>query len=147
MASATASASHETVNVLPSVEEVPGVAPAFEASSGGPKNEWKLECGTSWIGSEAHAVSVSVPGWAFATAAILVNATVPKFARGSTWQCVSHSDGASAIHSADETSGFATVMRLVKLTSRVRSFTLHENVRPVDEHGGGDRVAGVNLQI
>ena len=83
-----ASASQDTANVLPSGDAVPGVAPAFDASPGAPKNEWKFGFGTSWIGRAAQAGSVSVPGWAFATAAIRVKETDPKFASGSTWQAL-----------------------------------------------------------
>ena len=89
-----ASASQDTVNVLPSGDAEPGAAPAVDAFPGTPKNEWNLGFGTNWIGSAAHAGSVSVPGWAFATAASRENETDPKFASGRTRHAVPHSEGA-----------------------------------------------------
>ena len=98
---ATALGSQDTVNVLPSADADPGVAPAFEALSGAPKNESSPH---ELIGNAVHVASLSVPGWPFAMAAMCENATVPKFASGRTSHGL-HSEGASAIHSADETSG------------------------------------------
>src|SRR5439155_1221834 len=59
---------------------------------------------------------------AVVVALALANVTVPKFESGSTRQRPneSHADGASATHSADETSRAAIVSFFVKLVLRVR---------------------------
>ena len=59
--------------------------------------------------------------------------TVPKFVSGSTSQRPksSHADGASAIHSAEDTSGASMVSFRVKIVFRVRFRSRSETVWPV----------------
>src|SRR5439155_23754816 len=81
--------------------------------------------GTSWIGVGSHPGPVSLPPWLFPSAAIFVNVTEPKFVSGTVRQkpATVHSDGASAIHSAEVRSGDAICRCLVKNVCRVRFFT------------------------
>ena len=63
-----------------------------------------------------------VPAWPSPVAAACKNVTEPKFVRGRVRQRpdLPQTDGASAIHSAEERSGSASTVRCVKRVCRVR---------------------------
>ena len=88
------------------------------------------ERGTSCTGVDCQSVLDSVPPWSprpaiEASAATFVNVTEPKLASGICRQYPfdEHSDGASAIHSAEVRSGLASVTRFEKTAFRVRFFS------------------------
>src|SRR2546421_7576769 len=87
---------HETLNERPSAESAPGEAPEPPADASG----------ISRSGVATQPGSVIVPDTWFAVAAALLNVTLPKFVSGTTSQTPFgvQAVGASAIHSADETS-------------------------------------------
>jgi hypothetical protein len=79
-----------------------------------------------------QAGSEIAPVWPAAVALALTNVTVPKFARGSGTQkpLRVQAEGASAIHSADETSGDFMVSFFVKTLSRVKLRIWTVTLRP-----------------
>jgi hypothetical protein len=87
---------HTTLNKRPSAESAPGEAPAPPADVSG----------ISWSGVASQAGSMIVPDTWFAVAAALLNVTLPKLVSGTTSQTPfgAQAVGASAIHSAEETS-------------------------------------------
>src|SRR6478672_1256339 len=86
----------ETLNERPSEESAPGEAPRPPTAASG----------ISWSGVATQAGLVIVPDTWFAVAAALLNVTLPKLVNGTTSQKPfgAQAVGASAIHSADETS-------------------------------------------
>jgi hypothetical protein len=105
---AGAASCQTTENEEPSLESAAGMA-----WIGGVAGVNRVDAGIcplwSSIGVAVQAGSESVPTCRAAFADAPENVTVPKFARRSTRQSPAalHDDGASAIHSADATSGFA----------------------------------------
>ena len=78
-----------------------------------------------------------VPGWAFPIAAALVNVTWPNRVNGTGVQrpFPAHVDGASAIHSAEETSrGWVSVMDLREAGVPGEVLEAHRDRLPLDEH-------------
>jgi len=124
-AAGPALATQLTVNALPSGETSVGDAPAVEDADALTSPKKRRARGTSWIGVGSHPGPVSVPPCLFPSAAIFENVTEPKFVSGTVRQkpATVHSDGASAIHSADVRSGDAICRCLVKNVCRVRFFT------------------------
>src|SRR5581483_7049602 len=120
----------------PSLVGAEGLAPAPAAPvplCGSPKNR-REPCGTSWICvTDQPGFAVSVPPVPPESAETLVKLIVPKFVSGTTRQKPKppHSDGASAIHSAELTSGAAIVSFFVKVVWRVRFFTCTSTLVPL----------------
>src|SRR5579864_1201294 len=104
------------MNELPSVEAPAGEAPAVELAAALTSPKTRCACGTSWIGVETQPKLLSVPPAPLPVAAIFENVIEPKLVSGTVRQPPKelHSDGASAIHSAEVKSGDAIARCLVK---------------------------------
>ena len=75
-------------------------------------------------GVASHAGSLIVPDAAFAVAAALLNVTLPKLVKGTTWQRpdLVQAEGASAIHSADDKSGGCATVTVFENRVRLVAF-------------------------
>jgi hypothetical protein len=112
--------SQTTANAEPSLDNAVGTAPVEVGWDTAKRPEAPS---ISWIVVADQALSVTVPVWpSVVVADAFVNFTVPKSVKGSCIQRpdVSHADGASATHSADEVSGVDMRSVFVNFVLRVR---------------------------